>query len=138
MTRRPGVTSSLHLPVGVLTLQTEIVGDPPEFVTVVDIGGRVMRTLRTPCRVERADEIQRTVSRVHAELMRRFVSNARARVKPSADNDTAAQLFVLAVEAHAAGDDVGAAALMQCVADLLPDDARVRSNLAALDQSRRA
>ncbi len=135
MTRRPGITSSLHLPTGVLTMQTEIVGNPPEFVTVIDVGGRIMRTFRNPCRVDESGDVQRVVSRVHAELMRRFVGNARSRVKPAVDNDTAAQLFILALEAHAKGDTDGARALLLSVADLLPDNATVRRNLATFSES---
>ncbi len=43
---RPGLTSCLRLGGGTLTLQTEIVGDPPEIVTTVDYDGRTIRVFR--------------------------------------------------------------------------------------------
>lgn len=134
----PGMTSCIELQVGFLTLQTEFVGDPPELITVIDLAGRVIRRIRTPCPpgVDLAQFVQRT----HADIDRklRLAVDARRREDPNrpplGDDDTAALLFLLAVEAYLDGDAISARQMLSCVADLLPDDATIASNLRALDR----
>lgn len=130
---RPGLTSSMELPRGLLTLQTEWNGDADEFVTIVAFGGRVLKTVRTPCGATDPSEQHRIASQAHAELMRTIVTKLDARRGSNGANEAAAQLFLTAIEALERGELRSAVALMHCVADLLPDDPLVRRALARLD-----
>jgi len=136
----PGRTSSIQLPGGTMTLQTELRGDPLEVVTIVDFRGKVMRRKSRVLTDEEHDDLELVVRHVHADIERGIrvslesvrkardtsaASSGQAAVEPS----TSALLFVMSADALGRGDLPTAASLLEAVAQLLPDDTRVRSLL---------
>lgn len=133
----PGQTSCLHLPGGTMTLQTELKGEPPHLVTIIDFRGKVVRRLSRQLSDEDHDNLALAVRRTHQEAERgiraslRSLHEARKGAPPSAAPSTASLLFVMASEALHRHDRDSATALLRAVAQLLPNDRRVE---ALLDQ----
>ena len=95
---RPGLTSCLRLGGGTLTLQTEIVGSPPEIVTTVDYDGRTIRVFRGglaagehPSVEAAARAFHRSIeARLRARVDRVVASTEAATPAPPADTSRAA------------------------------------------------
>jgi len=123
-----------------MTLQTELRGDPLEVVTIVDFRGKVMRRKSRVLTDEEHDDLELVVRHVHADIergirvslesVRKARDTAAASSGPAAlEPSTSALLFVMSADALRRGDLPTAASLLEAVAQLLPDDTRVRSLL---------
>ncbi len=139
----PGLTTSLRLASGVLTLQTEIHGDPPQVTTTVDFKGRTVRVFRAPLDPTSTTDLAAAARAFHrtSELrLREALEQSRdapddpAPPSPSSTTNAhprdpgapeVAALFVEAVRALVTGRREQAARLVAVVKLLLPDDARV-------------
>ncbi|GEM_PF-4569617 len=155
MRQHPGRTSKIQVGRSTLTFQTEVYGEPAEVVTLVDLAGRVVQTKKTaiPESVLAGGEEalvrfagvthERIETEARAALRRRA---ERGRSKPEAQtelpgegpvqgsdgvvDETAAWLFMAAVDAYAHGDLHTSEDLFVVVSELLPDDRRVAQCLA--------
>jgi hypothetical protein len=148
---RPGQTSILHTARGPLTLQTEITGEPPALVTILDFCGRVLksfkRTLPSGSEPQHYNELAKrwhaTVEHeVRESLRRRVPIGALAIPGPTAHAQSAqsrevvARLFTDAMAAYARRDLDSAAAMLEACEELLPGDAQVRAALAVVQRER--
>ena len=129
---RPGLTSLIQTGRGVMTVQTEVVGDPARLVTIVDFRGRVLKSWKSSFLVDPGDlDEARKWHRGVADEVRENL----ARVARRSDDRSAsvgAVLFVEAMRAHAVHDAARAGALLSACARLLPGDQRVGAGLARL------
>ena len=128
----PGRTSCVQLPGGTMTFQTELRGEPPELVTVIDFRGKVVRRVTRRLSEDDWSDVERAVRLAHSEVERSVCSSleslraAKRGTEPaSAVEPTAAALFVMALEVLHRGDRGSAAALLHTVSALLPHDPRV-------------
>ena len=147
----PGLTTSLRLASGVLTLQTEIHGEPPQVTTTVDFKGRTVRVFRAPLDPASTTDLAAAARAFHrtSELrLREALEHSRDRPRdPAAPSPSSpmnapgprhpgepevAALFVEAVRALVNGRREQAARLVAVVRLLLPDDARVDALAASL------
>lgn len=143
--RRPGRTSMIRTARGVMTLQTEVAGDPLEVVTIVDFRGRVLKSFRTevpPALRGREAELMDFANDFHAGIeaqVHQSLEAARQRHRSDAEPElggVVAELFVEAVQAYARQElDTARAVLRACDA-LQPGDPRIRAALARLEGRR--
>lgn len=113
-----------------MTLQTELVGEPAQLVTLIDFRGRVLQRWTSPDSVENPDQIRRWHGDIEAQV-RTKLSRVAARTTEAesrwAEKRFGAHLFVEAMRAYAHRDLATALALIEACAGLLPDDQRVRT-----------
>jgi len=132
---RPGLTSLLRTSRGLMTVQTEIIGSPAQFVSIVDFRGRVLKTWKSPHSVDPHDpQLPAMARRWHQEIearVRESLTRASQQRRPDHDGETVAHLFAAAVEAYANRDLATARAVFATCALLRPDEPRIR---AALDR----
>lgn len=137
---RPGLTSLIRTGRGLMTVQTEIVGDPGTLVTIVDFRGRVLKTWRSSFVVATADlAASETIRRWHAEIergVRNNLSRVSERQQIAPNHEPVSHLFVAAARAYAQRDLDTAAALLRACELLLPDDPRIRAALRQLPSPR--
>lgn len=137
---RPGLTSLIRTGRGLMTVQTEIVGDPATLVTIVDFRGRVLKTWRSAFVVAPADlAAPEKIRRWHAEIesgVRNNLTRAAERERIAPNHEPVSHLFVAAARAYAERDLDTAAALLHACELLLPSDPRVRAALRQLSTSR--
>lgn len=159
---RPGLTSLLRTGRGLMTVQTEFVGEPAELVTIVDFRGRVLKRWTQP--LDDADDARsaaaarRWHAQIEAEVRASLAQAAERRARagradepearassPSprqpalrgpgsrSDTDAVSRLFLAGVAAYARRDLDRARAALHACARLLPEDERVRAALLHLD-----
>lgn len=151
---RPGQTSILHTARGPLTLQTEITGEPPALVTILDFCGRVLKSFKRPLPSgtdpqhynELAKRWHATVEHEVRESLRRRVpigalaipgpSGASLHPQASQAREVVARLFTEAMAAYARRDLDSAAAMLEACEELLPGDAQIRGALAIVQRER--
>jgi len=132
---RPGLTSLVRTGRGLMTVQTELVGDPAELLTIVDFRGRVLKTWRSPFTLdEHAASTPERIRSWHRNIERRLrdklAAVSRRRSQTDVEGDVVAHLFVAAIRAYGARDLDTACALLEACDQLRPDDRRVRAALA--------
>ncbi len=136
----PGRTSSIQLPGGTMTLQTEVSGTPPQIVTIVVFRGRVLRRSVVALGGEVETDLESAVRRAHNDSERGLLRALQDVHPPPQEHPgaapveppTASLLFVMATEALARRDRGTAISLLEAVQDLIPDDRRVQLLLAEL------
>lgn len=138
-TSRPGLTSLIRTARGLMTVQTEIVGEPAQLVALVDFRGRVLKrwqgpVVGAPDDPEAAAQARRWHRQIEAQVREtlRRAGGARAPQPAQAQRargEAAAHLFAAGARAYAARDYATARALFEACARLLPDDPRVRAAL---------
>jgi hypothetical protein len=134
---RPGLTSLIRTGRGLMTVQTEISGDPAQLVTIVDFRGRVLKTWTSPFRVE-LDSAEAPVSirRWHGEIevrVRESLSRASQRKsRKQGQSEAVAHLFLAAMQAYRERDFATAYGVLRGCELLLPEDARIRGALRRL------
>lgn len=139
---RPGLTSLVRTGRGLMTVQTEIVGEPAQLVTIIDFRGRVLKTWRSPFSL-RADElgapeqIRRWHHDIETRVREKLAQVARGRPQVDASGVVAAHLFVAAMKAYGGRDLQTARALLRACDLLLPDDPRVGAALGRIEGDRR-
>ena len=141
---RPGLTSLVRTGRGLMTVQTEIVGEPAQLVTIIDFRGRVLKTWRSPFSL-RADDhaapekIRRWHHDIATRVREKLAQVARGRPHSDATGVVAAHLFVAAMKAYGGRDLRTARALLRSCDLLLPDDPRVAAALGRIrgDRARR-
>jgi hypothetical protein len=137
---RPGLTSLIRTGRGLMTVQTEIVGDPGTLVTIVDFRGRVLKTWRSPFAVAPADlATPEKIRRWHADIesgVRNNLARASERQQIIPNLEPVSHLFVAAARAYAERDLDTAAALLRACDLLLPNDPRIRAALRQLPIAR--
>lgn len=141
---RPGLTSLIRTGRGLMTVQTEIVGEPAQLVTIVDFRGRVLKSWKGPLLVAPNDPAAPSLARKwHAEIearVRESLSRA-AHKRPSGDRrraeeEAVAHLFIAAMQAYADRDYPTARSVLEACALLLPEDPRIRTALQRLTSRR--
>lgn len=137
---RPGLTSLLRTGRGLMTVQTEIVGTPAQFVTFVDYRGRVLKTWKSPLASTVDDSQLSTLARLWHQDVEARVRESLARAGQRSPNhgigEVLAHLFVAAMQAYAKRDLVTARDVLRAYDLLRPDDARVRAALKRLSTER--
>jgi hypothetical protein len=134
---RPGLTSLIRTGRGLMTVQTELVGEPAALVTIVDFRGRVLKSWKSSFSIASTDlAAPAAIRRWHNDIEARVRDNlARAANKrPSVEtgNEVVSHLFVAAVEAYRRRDLETARAVMRACELLLPDDPRIRAGALRL------
>lgn len=85
---RPGSTSLIRTGAGMLTLQTELVGEPAQLVTIVVFRGRVLERWQSesrvsPNHVDSPKLVHRWHTRLEARVREGLARVARDRMSPS-------------------------------------------------------
>lgn len=143
---RPGLTSLVRTGRGLMTVQTEIVGQPATLVTIVDFRGRVLKTWRSPFAVDEHDAALGDIARKwHADIeasVRETLERAATRARRDGEQPAArgasrdgvrdgllavSHLYLAAARAYAERDFETALALLGACELLLPDDPRIRA-----------
>ena len=129
---RPGLTSLIQTARGVMTVQTEIVGEPAQLVTIVDFRGRVLKIWRSALGINpvELDSARRWHQKIDGEVRENLTRLARRPADRSAI--VGASLFVEAMRAYAIRDYAGAGAILSVCATLLPHDRRIEAARARL------
>jgi hypothetical protein len=128
----PGLTSLVRTGRGLMTVQTEIVGQPATLVTIVDFRGRVLKTWRSSFAVDEQDPALGDIARKwHADIeasVRETLKRAVTRQRGDDEQQLAvSHLFLSAARAYAERDFETALALLGACELLLPDDPRIRA-----------
>lgn len=125
---RPGLTSLIHTGRGIMTVQTEVIGEPAQLVTIVDFRGRVLKTWRSSFLVSAADvdSARRWHQQIEVEV-RGTLSRAARKLPEQRDNNVAACLFVEAMRAYGVRDFERAQTLLDACDRLVPGDVRIGS-----------
>jgi hypothetical protein len=122
-----------------MTVQTEIVGQPAELVTIVDFRGRVLKTWRSPFTVDEADpEVGALARKWHADIeikVRESLARAASQRGPNGQ-PAVSHLYLAAAKAYAERDFETALAVLSACDLLLPDDARIRAALRKISSRR--
>lgn len=141
MSQRPGKTSLIELPKGLVTLQTEVHSGPLRAVTIVDFRGRVIRRIEVLWEKSHPKDVHLFARACHDVIegdVRASLQALQSAPKPGAaesavaDEPTAAVLFVMAAEALAISDRESAETILVAVRSLLPDDTRVARLLSSI------
>ena len=136
---RPGLTSLVRTGRGLMTVQTELIGDSTslELVTIVDFRGRVLKTWRSPFALHADDihtpeQIRRWHRDIEARVREKLACVARRRPESEAAGTVVAHLFVEAIRAYGERDFKTAKALLRACDLLQPDEARIKTGLERL------
>jgi len=136
---RPGLTSLIKTGRGIMTVQTEMVGEPARLVTIVDYRGRVLKSWQSSFLVAEGDyeQARKWHARVEGEVRDNL---AKVKQRPPQRDPAAvgACLFVEAMQAYAALDYDRAVAILQVCDGIVPGDRRVIAALARLRALRSA
>ncbi|NVB42567.1 hypothetical protein G6O69_32385 [Pseudenhygromyxa sp. WMMC2535] len=130
------MTSLIRTGRGLMTVQTEITGDPAALVTIVDFRGRVLKTWRRQLDVA-ADHITAPdlAREWHDEVeaqVRANLNRAAKRSSSASEDVVVAHLFAAAMQAYANRDFATAKAVCRACTLLLPEDSRLSSCLQQL------
>jgi hypothetical protein len=130
------LTSLIQTARGVMTVQTEIVGEPAQLVTIVDFRGRVLKIWRSALGVDPAglDSARRWHQKIDGEVRESLTRVARRPADRSAI--VGASLFVEAMRAYAVRDYAGAETILSGCERLLPHDRRIDAARAAAKRGR--
>jgi hypothetical protein len=131
------LTSLIRTGRGLMTVQTELLGEPAALVTIVDFRGRVLKSWTSPfCVASSSPDAPATIRRWHNDIEARVRDNlARAsnrRPQSEANAQVVSHLFIAAVQAYSARDLSTARAVLRVCELLLPDDPRIRAWLSRL------
>ena len=136
---RPGLTSLVRTGRGLMTVQTELVGESTslELVTIVDFRGRVLKTWRSPFALHADDvhtpeQIRRRHHDIEARVREKLASVAQRRPESEATGTVVAHLFVEAMRAYGERDFSTARALLRACELLQPAEARIRTGIECL------
>ena len=133
LAKLPGLTSLIRTGRGLMTLQTEIVGQPAELVTIVDFRGRVLKTWRQTLAPGLEEcEAQPLARRWHADIEARVRANLQRAAQRQSGDETLAHLFLAAAGSYAGRDLHTARAVLEACELLAPDERRIRDALAHL------
>ncbi len=122
---RPGLTSLIKTGRGLMTVQTEILGEPARLVTIVDFRGRVLKSWQSSFLVDPGDlDAARRWHQTVEKDVRASLGRAAKRA-PDRTSSVAACLFSEAMRAYVERDYARASLLLDSCARLVPDDARV-------------
>ena len=129
---RPGLTSLIRTGRGLMTVQTELLGEPASLVTIVDFRGRVLKRWTSSFSVSSGSpEAPAAIRRWHNDIEARVRDNlaraANRRPESSANNEVVSRLFIAAVQAYGARDLDTARAVLSACELLLPEDPRIRA-----------
>ena len=137
-TKRPGLTSLVRTSRGLMTIQTELVGNPGEFVTIVDFRGRVLKRWTHPLTAG-LDEVGQGIAarEWHAQRVARVSESlakaARSR-RRSPFGSGLSRLYLAGMSAYAKRDFEAAEVAWRACARLLPEDRRIQSALARVQE----
>ena len=132
---RPGLTSLIRTGRGLMTVQTELFGEPALLVTIVDFRGRVLKRWTSSFAIESSSpEAPGAIRRWHNDIEARVRDNlaraANRRPQTQTHGGVVSHLFVAAVQAFSERElDTAHAILLACDL-LLPDDPRICAGLA--------
>lgn len=136
---RPGMTSLIRTSRGLMTVQTELVGEPAELLTIVDFRGRVLKRWTSDFRVDQHSldapaRIREWHNQIETKIRNSLAAATRKRAQagPSQTGQVVGELFVRAMEAYAQRDFETAAAVLEACDQLLPNEPRVRAARAQL------
>jgi hypothetical protein len=130
------LTSLIRTSRGLMTVQTELSGDPLELVTIVDFRGRVLKRWTRPFALDVDDagaELRRWHATIEGQVRDSLSHAARARARPPQLDKATSRLFLAGITAYAKHDFDAARIALRACARLLPEDLRVRAALARLD-----
>lgn len=132
---RPGLTSLIRTGRGLMTLQTELVGEPTKLETIVDFRGRVLKTWHSPFHVDPQSpdgpgQIRAWHAQIEQRLRQQLATVAQRRAPREALGPVLAEFYVAAMRAYAERDRSTARALFEICEHLQPGDPRVRAALA--------
>ncbi len=126
-----------------MTVQTEILGDPAELVTIVDFRGKVLKSWRTPLRVApdapQAQSVARTWHddievKVRDSLSRASQTRSKSRAKSRRQSGEAvARLFAAGIQAYSNSDFVTAKSVLLVCDELIGGDRRIAAALKRID-----
>lgn len=135
----PGRTSTIALPSGLMSLQTEAQEESGEIVSILVFQGRVLkrRTERLPPVVngERNAIIDAAHYAFEREVRAALERAAAARAAATAESsrcETVGRLYLMAVEAYAQGDEETCRMILETLRVLDPDDPRIQGALENL------
>lgn len=136
---RPGLTSLVRTGRGLMTVQTELVGEPAQLVTIVDFRGRVLKTWKSPFALapddhDAPEQIRRWHQEIEVRVREKLAALARRRPQGEATGVVVGHLFIAAMQAYCSRDLRTAYALLRSCDLLMPDEPRIR---AALERVRR-
>jgi hypothetical protein len=129
---RPGLTSLIKTGRGVMTIQTEILGDPARLITIVDFRGRVLKTWQSDDLIDASDLVS---ARKWHQAIERDVRGSLSKATQRGSDRSASVggcLFVEAMRAYATRDYGRAKKALMACAHLLPSDPRVHAAMARL------
>ena len=134
---RPGLTSLIRTGRGLMTVQTEIVGDPAQLVTIVDFRGRVLKRWHSDVFIasgdpRAADRIREWHNAIETRVRESLSKAARRRPASRQADEVVSHLYVAAMKAYAERDLDTARDVLRACALLLPDDQRIACALQRL------
>lgn len=134
---RPGLTSLIRTGRGLMTVQTEIVGEPAQLVTIVDFRGRVLKRWQSDFCVassdpEAPDLIRKWHAGIEARVRENLAKATRRRPQTRGAEEVVSHLYVAAMRAYAERDLDTARDVLRACALLLPDDKRISAGLERL------
>ena len=134
---RPGLTSLIRTGRGLMTVQTEIVGDPAELVTIVDFRGRVLKRWRSDIFIvagdpRAADRIREWHNSIESRVRASLTQATRRRPTARKADEVVSHLYIAAMKAYADRDLDTARDVLRACALLLPDDERIAAALRRL------
>lgn len=137
---RPGLTSLVRTGRGMMTVQTEIVGEPALLVTIVDFRGRVLKSWSSEFSVDEGapdapEVIRKWHSDIETQVRTKLSRAATRRPQQNSTGEFGSHLFFAAMRAYGERDFSTARAVLQACELLLPDDERVRAALSRLNGS---
>lgn len=134
---RPGLTSLIRTGRGLMTVQTELVGEPASLVTIVDFRGRVLKSWTSSFSIaSTSPEAPAAIRRWHNDIEARVRDNlarvAKQQPRAETNNEAVSHLFIAAMQAYADRDLETAREVLSACELLLPDDPRIRDSLVRL------
>lgn len=136
---RPGLTSLVRTSRGLMTIQTELVGDPPCLTTIVDFRGRVLKRWTEPFTPGLDDasssaRIRKWHGQIEARVRDSLARAAQRRSQPPRLDEATSRLFLAGMRAYAKRDFAGAHVALRACARLLPNDPRVQAALRRVSE----
>ena len=136
----PGRTSLIRTGRGLMTLQTELVGEPAQLRTIIDFRGRVLKRWESACEpVDASEPLCEVMRRWHEGIEVRVRENlakvAERRPAPSdpAAGHVVARLFLAAINAYRERDFDTARSILLCCRSLAPEARRVHAALERIE-----
>ncbi|MBI5507991.1 MAG: hypothetical protein HY903_04490 [Deltaproteobacteria bacterium] len=136
----PGLTSTLNLAVGLISVQTEATTEPAEVTSIAVFRGRVVhektRSLADLRRELGTDDVLTCVKKAHHQFetgLHELLLNAmRAKRAAQTQVSEVAQMFMVAVDTYAGGDFASALEVIEALVSANRDSARLQKCLAGL------